>query len=98
MPKTVLGKWSVWMGVAFVVLLGTLMSLAASGQTGGETFSDNLLLSIPALGAGIAAIATFVLGALAIWKQRERAWLVYLTTVIGFLVLLFLVGEFTTPH
>ncbi len=98
MPKTVLGKWSVWMGVAFAVLLGTLMALAASGQTGGETFSDNLLLAIPGFGAALAAIAAFVLGALAVLKQRERAWSVYFTTVLGFLVLVFVVGEFTTPH
>jgi hypothetical protein len=49
--------------------------------------------------AGMAAgISGFITGLFAIVKQKENALLVYVSTVIGGLIMLFLVGELAFPH
>jgi len=53
MPKTTLGKWSVALIVAFIILLVSLQLLVASGQRGSETFFSALILTVPILIAGI---------------------------------------------
>jgi hypothetical protein len=98
MPKTILGKWSIALFGSFIILLATGMILAASGQNGGETIFDNLALGIPMLGAGATASAAFIVGLIAIIKLRERSVLVYISTLIGFLVLIFTLGELFGPE
>jgi len=98
-PKTLLGKWSVGLIVAFFLLLATGMTVVSVfRQEGGETFFDNFWISIPMLSAGAAAIAAFFTGALSIWKSKERAILVFIATLIGLIVLWFVVGEIVMPH
>ena len=53
------------------------------------------LTMLVGMAAGISAFAT---GLLAIIRQKENALLVYISTVIGALLLLFLTGEFIFPH
>ena len=99
LPKTTLGKWSVGLIIAFFLLLATgIAVVSVFKQEGGETFFDNLWISIPMLSAGAAAIAAFFTGALSIWKSKERAVLVFVASLIGLLVLWFVVGEILSPH
>lgn len=98
MPKTKLGKWCVGLGALFVALFGLFQVLVGSGQRGGETFADNLLLSIPMLLAGASIILAFFLGLVAIVKFRERSPLVFVTSLIGLLALWLVVGEALVPH
>ena len=99
MPKTKLGKWSVGLIIAFCLLLATTMFVVqVLGQEGGKTFFDSPAISIPMLGAGTSAVAAFFTGIVSIWKYKERAILVFAASIIGLLVLLFVVGEFTSPH
>lgn len=98
MPQSKLGKWSVWLIAAFLVLLGVGMMLVSLGQRGGETIFDNLLLSIPMLLAGAAGIASFVVGLISIIRSKERHVLVIIATVIGFIVAFFIAGEIISPH
>ena len=99
LPKTKFGKWSFGLLIAFFLLLATGMIVVQGfGKEGGETFLDNLWISVPMLGAGASAIAAFFAGIVSIWRQKERAILVFATIIVGLLVLLFVVGEFTTPH
>lgn len=101
MPKTFAGKWSVGliivMFVLFVIgssLAGTLYESVPSGDT---VFAD--LLNRPALagsmlagfGAGIASLVTGLIG---IIRKEERALLVFLSTLIGAGVTVFLIAEF----
>ena len=98
-PRTSLGKWSVGLIVAFFLLLATGMTVVSVfHQTGGETFFDNLWISIPMLSAGACAIAAFFTGALSIWKSKERSILVFVASLIGLLVLWFVIGEILVPH
>ena len=68
------------------------------GQEGGETFFDNLWISIPMLGAGASAIAAFIAGIIAIIKNKERSVLVFISSLVGLLVLFFVLGEVFSPH
>lgn len=80
MPKTILGKWSVGLMVAFILLFVLLQVLVASGQEGGETFFDNLPLSIPVILMAASGIAAFLVGLVSVVKNKERA----LTVFFGF--------------
>jgi hypothetical protein len=98
MPKTLLGKWSVWLIAALVVFLIIFQFLLASGQQGGETFFSNLILAVPVMLAGLSGVASLVVGLVGIIWSRERAVLVFLCCVIGLFVLIFALGEIITPH
>ena len=98
MPKTVLGKWAVWLIVAFVLLMVVFQLLVASGQRGGETFLDNLLLTIPMFLAGICGICSLVTGLVGIIMSKERSILVFLASIVGLFVLVFVFGEIIVPH
>lgn len=98
MPHTKLGKWSVGsIGVFFVSLL-LFFILVATGQRGGDTFFSNPVLTIPILTAGAFGVAAFVVGILAIVKQKDHAVLVYLSIVIGAVVTIFIFAELLLPH
>lgn len=96
-PKTNLGKWSVGLIIALFAFFTLFQILVASGQRGGATFFSNPLLILPLLFAGICGVAAFFTGIIGIIKRRERSVLVFLATVIGFFVLLFVLGE-VFPH
>ena len=98
MPKTTLGKWSVALIFAFIVFLISFQLIVTSGQRGGETFFSALVLTIPILIAGICGVSAFVTGLIGVIRSRERSVIVYLAVTIGFLVLLFGLGEIIFPH
>ena len=99
LPKTLLGKWSVGLIILFFLLLATgMFVVSVLGQTGGETIFDNLWISIPMLGAGACAIAAFIVGGFSIVKNHERAISVLIAAILGLIILIFVLGEFLTPH
>jgi len=104
-PRTALGKWSVGLIIAMPILFFIGMSftdsLYKSVPAGGTILAD--IASRPALAltmlAGMAAgIAAFITGIWAVIKQRENTLLVYTSTVIGALLILYLAGEILFPH
>lgn len=105
MPKTKLGRWSVILIIAMPVLflLGRFfMNLFYESVSSGDTILEDIanrpalaLSMLAGMGCGVSA---FVTGLIAILKQKERAVLVYISTILGFLEILFLIGEFTSPH
>ena len=99
MPKTHLGKWSVGLIIAFFLLLATgMFVVSVLGQEGGETFFDNLWIGIPMLGSGASATAAFFTGTISVIKNKERSVFVFASSLIGFLVLVFVLGEILSPH
>jgi len=98
LPKTVLGKWSVWLVVAFIILFAVFQLLVLSGQRGGDTFSDNWLLTIPIVLAAICGISSLIVGLIAGVKSKERSILVFVAMLIGLFDLIFVLGEFLSPH
>lgn len=98
MPRTRFGKATLVLLAAAVALFLFQLLLVAAGQRGGDTFSSNLLISIPALLAGACAIAMLVTGLIGIIAARERSVWVVVATVIGLIVAVFVLGEALGPH
>lgn len=104
-PNTTLGKWSVVLVVVMPILfiIGTtwVASLYESVLAGGTLWAD--FVARPALMltmlAGVAAgICAFITGLLAVIRKKEKALLVYLSTLIGALLIYFLVGMIISPN
>jgi hypothetical protein len=104
-PKSTSGKWSVGLVIAMPLLFITgsffTNSLYKSVPAGETILAD--ITSRPALAltmlAGMAAgVSAFIIGLLAIIRQKDKAILVYVSTAIGALLLLFLAGEIMFPH
>jgi hypothetical protein len=105
MPKTNLGKWSVWLVPAMVLLFFLGLSLTDTlykgVPAGGTIWAD--LGSRPALALSMlagfgAGIAAFVTGLISIIKYGERRALVFISTLVGAAVIVFLIAEFVFTH
>ncbi len=98
MPTTTLGKWSVGFAIAFIVLFAVFMVVAASGETGGNTLSDNLWLAIPGILADVAGMLAFLTSLVAIVRNTDRSTLVIIAFALGFVITTFTLGEVIFPH
>ena len=104
-PKTTMGKWSVGLIVAmpllFVIGSSFTNSLYKSVPAGETILADIAVrpaLALTMLAGMVAGISAFIVGLLTIAWQKENALLVYVSTVIGALLMLFLAGEIVFPH
>ena len=104
-PKTKLGKWSLALAAAMPVLFFIGMSfttlLYESVPAGGTILKDIAIrpvLALTMLSGMVSGISAFVTGLIAIIRQKERAMLVYGATLIGALLIIFLLGELIFPH
>lgn len=91
-PRSLLGKWSVALTGFFMLFLLIHNIFILTGQRGGETFFSNPWLAVSLLGASISSVASFLAGALAIIKYKERSIFVILCSLIGLMVLAGVVG------
>ena len=105
MPKTSLGRWSLGLIATMLVLFFIGSSLASffyqsvpAGNTIFEDIAMRPVLAISMLLAMVSGLSSFITGLIAIVKQKERALLVYVSTAIGALLILFLLGELLFPH
>jgi hypothetical protein len=105
MPKTTLGKWSVGlifaMPLLFIIGMSFTKSLYKSVPAGGTILADiaaRPALALTMLAGMVAGISAFITGLLAIIRQKEYALLVYFSSSIGALLVLFLAGEILFPH
>lgn len=79
--------------VAFLIFYGLFLALVASGEKGGASFFSNPVLTVPVLLAGISGIAAFIFGIFAIIRDGERAFFVFISTLLGLLITFFVLGE-----
>jgi len=87
MPKTRLGKWSVWLNVFFMIVIIT--SIILVNVLGILSYNDHWWdVTVPLVFS--ASIAAFVIGIIAVRKNKERSVLVYLSILIGLLTILFI--------
>ena len=87
LPKTSLGRWSVGLAAAFVLLFA-VMTLE-----GGSEVGPGPVLLIIAAAFGISGIGSFVTGLINMIKSKERSILVFLAVVVGFFALIELLSE-----
>ena len=105
LPKMRLGKWSV--GLIFLMpglfylgmwLANNWYDSMPAGETILSDFDQRPLLVLTMLSGMAAGIMASVMGLVAVIKQKERALLVYGSTLLGMLLILFLIGEVLFPH
>ena len=105
MPQTRPGKWSLELIIAMPILflIGTwsMNTFYPAVQSGNTILKD--ILARPALALSMLAGLTVgvlagVTGFAAILKQKERTLVVYLSTILGVMVFLFVLGEILFPH
>ena len=103
MPKTYLGKWSVGLAGVFIALFMLAQIVAAVGRSQGAFEPERssfyaFLFPAIIIPVGICGIGAFFTGIISIIKRKERSVLVIITTIIGFIVLDFVLGEFLFPQ
>ena len=103
--KTILGKWSLGLIVAMPALFffgssftNSLYKSVPAGSSIIEDIAGRPALALTMIAGMIAGISAFIVGLIAIIRQKERALLVYVATSIGMLLILFLIGEVLFPH
>ena len=96
MPKTKLGKWTIWLLGTCVLLLviGNMIRVAQDRAGIGDwTFFTNLKRTLPMAIGEIAGLAGFFTGLVAIWKKKERSILVFISLAIGLLLFVMFIAE-----
>ena len=86
-PKTILGKWSVGLNSFFLIAIIT--SIVLVKVLGILSFDDHWWdITVPI--TFLASIIAFIVGIMAVKKNKERSILVYLSILIGLLTILFI--------
>ena len=99
-PITTLGKWSVGLIVAMPILFiigssltNSLYKSVAAGRTILADIVARPALALTMLAGMVVGFSAFIVGFATIIRQKENAILVYISTMLGALLILFLVGE-----
>lgn len=98
LPQTKFGMWTVGLINSFFILVIAFLLLIKSGEKGGETFFENLILAIPLTLASISGIASFLVGLISVIKYKERSISVIASILLGLIILLFTYGELFVSH
>jgi hypothetical protein len=97
-PQTKAGWLSLKAIVSFLVFLGIFFVVVKVGVRGGDTFFSQPFLAIPISIAGIFGVLAFFVGVVDLLKNKKPAILVFLSILIGLFVMIFISGEFLSPH
>jgi len=95
-PSTRLGWWSVGLAAAFVVMW-IINSTVFMPSTVIIPWRQ-AVLPFYGIFMMLCGLAAGIVGLIAVTRQHERAWLVWLALLPGLFVLFFLLGEFLVPH
>jgi len=86
-PTSLSGKWSVGLNSLFLIVIAASIILVK--VLGILSFDDHWWdVTVPV--SFFASIAAFVLGIIAIRRNKETSALVYISVIIGFLTILFI--------
>jgi hypothetical protein len=104
-PATTAGKWSVGAAIVMPCLFvigasftNSLYSAVPAGDTIAADIAARPALALTMLAGMGAGIVALVAGLVALIRQKERAVLVFISSSIGALLVLFLAGELLFPH
>jgi hypothetical protein len=95
-PSTRLGWWSVALAAAFAALL--LINSALFMPSTVEVPQRQVVLPFYGITLLSCGLAAGIAGLIAVLRRHERSWLVWLTLLLGLMVLAFVLGEFLVPH
>ena len=86
-PQTKLGRWSIWLNGFFLITIS--LSIVLVNVLGILSYNNHWWdVTVPI--TFFASIIAFILGIIAIIKNRERSVFVYLSVIIGLMVILFI--------
>ncbi len=103
-PKTILGKWSIVLIVAIPVFFYIGISFVGFYESipAGKTIPHDIVVrpgvALPMLAGFISGIAAFFVGIIGITRKKDHSILIFLSTAVGFLVLLWCLAEILFPH
>ena len=98
MPNTKAGKWSVLLGIVFVVLMAISLLVAIAIKGDPAAIAGNPLIPILNISLNLASLLSLIFGIFAIVKYKEWSVCKSLAILYGFALLMFLLGEFLFPH
>jgi hypothetical protein len=105
MPRTALGACTVGLVAAMAILFflgsslsGSLYRSVAAGDSILTDIAARPALALAMLAGMGAGLSAFIVGLVAIVKRKDNTLLVYLSTAIGGLLMVFLAGEVAFPH
>ena len=104
LPQSCLGKWSAVLIIAMPAFLYVGMSFISFYESvpAGKTIAHDIIarpgISLSMLAGFISGIAAFFIGIVGIAKKKDRSIIIFLSTAVGFLVLLWCLAEILFPH
>jgi len=104
LPKSNLGKLSIALIVIVPILFYLGMSFVSfyESVSAGKTIPQDILnrpgIALPMLAGFIFGIAALFCGILGITKKKDYSVLVFISTILGFCVLLWVLAEIFFPH
>lgn len=104
-PHTALGWWSLGLILAMPVLFtigmsftDTIYESVPAGRSIAADIAARPALALTMLAGMASGISAFLTGLWAVVRKKERALLVYISTIVGTVFILFLSGEILFPH
>ncbi len=103
-PETFLGKWSVLLIVAMPILFYIGMSFVDFYEfvPAGKTIPHDIMVrpgvALPMLAGFVSGIVAFFTGIVGIIRKKDHSVFVFLSTTIGFFMLLWCLAEVLFPH
>ena len=102
-PKTTLGRWSVGLIIAMPIFFYIGMSFVSFYESvpAGKTIPHDIVarpgVALSMLAGFISGIAAFLTGIVGITRRKDHSVLIFLSTVLGFLMLLWCLAQFLFP-
>jgi hypothetical protein len=96
LPSTRPGRWSVWLMVAFVVMF--IINATVFMPSTVEIPLRTTILPFYGIAMLACGLAAGVVSLIAIIREHESSWLVWLPLLAGMFVLFFVAGELLVPH
>ncbi|MBD3310839.1 hypothetical protein GF351_06495 [Candidatus Woesearchaeota archaeon] len=103
-PKSILGKVSAILLIIMPIFLfiGMKSVVLYEGIQSGRTILQDIILrpgiALPMLAAFISGISAFVTGMTGIIRKKDHSVIIFLSTTMGFFVLLWVLAEILFPH
>jgi hypothetical protein len=82
-PGTRSGKWSVVISLAFIVLISLKM---------------NGTMPLPTFAIAAIGLIGFIVAVFAFFSSKERSALIYLSILVGLVIIFWIAAEFLFPH
>ena len=100
LPKSLLGRWSVGLAAAFILLRVLFQTFFAGGgrNPGPNPSPPSPVILITVVAGYVSGVVAFITGLISIIKSKERSILVFLVVAVGLFALIWLLGEVLFRH